>query len=160
MRKTICNTSPLLYLYRIDSIELLPALFKKVLTTSPTAEELRQGQIRGHDVPTVGGYDWLKIKDPKTIPSEWYSLDLGAGELHSLALGLENRDSILLFDDMLARRIAQAAGLEVWGTLRVLLEAKKAKIITEVKPFAFRLRESGLGVSDEIIERISKLANE
>lgn len=36
-----------------------------------------------------------------------------------MALALENSDRVVLLDDMLARRTAQVAGLQVWGTLKV-----------------------------------------
>ena len=58
------------------------------------------------------------------MPSEWLATDLGPGELAALALALENPGRIVLLDDALARRVAEAAGLTVWGTLRVFLEAK------------------------------------
>ena len=45
------------------------------------------------------------------MPSEWLSLDLGAGELDTMALALENQDHVVLLDDEFARRVAQAAGL-------------------------------------------------
>ena len=34
----------------------------------------------------------------------------------ALALALENKDSVILLDDLLARRTAKEAGLTVWGT--------------------------------------------
>lgn len=68
------------------------------------------------------------------MPSEWLALDLGPGELAAMALALENPDMIVLLDDQLARHTAQAAGLSVWGTLRVLLEAKSFGLITKVEP--------------------------
>ena len=37
-------------------------------------------------------------------------------------------------DDRLGRRLAQAAGLPVWGMIRVLLEAKAGGIIPQVDP--------------------------
>jgi predicted nucleic acid-binding protein len=45
------------------------------------------------------------------------------GELAAIALALENPSKIVLLDDALARRKAEAAGLVVWGTLKVVLEA-------------------------------------
>jgi predicted nucleic acid-binding protein len=36
-----------------------------------------------------------------------------------MAIALENPTRIILLDDMLARRTTQAAGLTVWGTLKV-----------------------------------------
>jgi predicted nucleic acid-binding protein len=51
-----------------------------------------------------------------------------------MALALENSDRIVLLDDMLARRTAQVAGLQVWGTLKVLLEAKSHGLIERLNP--------------------------
>jgi len=51
---------------------------------------------------------------------------------------------ILLLDDALARRTAIAAGLTVWGTWRILLEAKLFGLIESVKPAINRLKKSGM----------------
>jgi len=69
------------------------------------------------------------------MPAEWFALDLGIGEIGAMALGLENIDRIVILDDLLARRTAQAANLQVWGTLRVLLEAKSMDLISEVQAY-------------------------
>jgi hypothetical protein len=87
-------------------------------------------------------------------------LDLGAGEIAAMALALENPDKVILLDDMLARRTAQAAGLQVWGTLKVLLEAKSHGITDKVEPYVSKLGDSGMWISAEIKERILKLAGE
>lgn len=160
MPKAISNTSPLLYLYRIDAIEWLPKIFAEVWTTPATISELEEGRKRGYDVPIPSTYEWLKIVEPKNLPSEWFVLDLGVGELSALALALENPDYILLLDDALARRTANAAGLEVWGTLRVILEAKQNRLIKKIKPHVINLSQAGLWISDEILQRILKLAKE
>ena len=82
MPKAISNTSPLLYLYRIGKLDLLPKIFSEVWTPSAVA------------------------------------LDLGAGELATIAMALENPNFIVILDDHLARRTAQAAALDVWGTFK------------------------------------------
>jgi len=63
-------------------------------------------------------------------------------------------------DDALARRTAQAAGLTVWGTLRVLLESKSAGLTERVAPLLGRLRDTGMWISDDVGERILRLARE
>jgi hypothetical protein len=50
MPKAICNTSPLLYLYRIGAIERLPKLFDEVWTPSAVTDELKEGRQKGYDV--------------------------------------------------------------------------------------------------------------
>ena len=154
------NTSPLLYLYRINAVEWLPKIFSEMWIPTAVCDELREGQRKGHDVPDPSNYDWLQIVNPRAAPSEWLALDLGTGELAAMALALENPHRIVLLDDLLARRTAQAAGLTVWGTLKVLLEAKAQALTDRIEPFIDRLSEAGMWLSDEIRQRILVLANE
>ena len=77
-----------------------------------------------------------------------------------MALGLEQREGIVLLDDLLARRIAEAAGLHVWGTLRVLLEGKRAGLTPHLAPYIDRLVDAGMWLSADIRKRILHLAGE
>ena len=61
---------------------------------------------------------------------------------------------------MLARRTAQVAGLPVWGTLKVLLEAKSNGLIGKIESYVEKLSDSGMWISVEIKQRILKLAGE
>nr|WP_243147435.1 DUF3368 domain-containing protein [Scytonema sp. UIC 10036] len=77
-----------------------------------------------------------------------------------MALALENPECVVLLDDALARRIAQAAGLQVWGTLKILLEAKSQGLTETIKPFVARLSNAGMWLSEDIRRRVLALANE
>lgn len=160
MPDAITNTSPLLYLYRAGVIDWLPKLFGEIWTSQAVVAELRDGQKRGHDVPAVETYGWLTVTAPRNVPSEWLTLDLGAGELETMTLALENPDRVVILDDALARRIAQAAGLQVWGTLKVLLEAKAIGLTERITPQIDRLRDAGMWISDEVRQSIIALASE
>jgi predicted nucleic acid-binding protein len=160
MSNAITNTSPLLYLYRADAIEWLPQLFEEIWTPQAVVEELKEGMRRGYNVPVPEQYEWLKVTAPRTVPSEWLTLDLGMGELETMALALENTERIVILDDALARRMAQAAGIKVWGTLKVLLEAKAQGLTESIQPEIDRLREAGMWISDEIRQRVLALAGE
>jgi predicted nucleic acid-binding protein len=160
MLKAISNTSPLLYLYRIEAIDWLPKLFDEVWVPEAVCNELKTGRSKGYDVPNPDEYSWLQIVNPKAMPSEWLALDLGVGEIAAMALALENPSRIVLLDDMLARRTAQVAGLQVWGTLKVLLEAKSQGLVNEIEPFVTKLSEAGMWVSSDVRQRILRLAGE
>jgi predicted nucleic acid-binding protein len=160
MSKAISNTSPLLYLYRIQLLEWIPRLFREFWIPSAVFDELKEGQRKGYDIPILSNYKWAKMVNPLVMPSEWLSLDLGAGELAAMALALENQDRIVLLDDMMARRTAKAAGLTVWGTLKILLEAKAQGLTPKIAPLVDRLRDTGMWISDEIQQRILVLAGE
>jgi hypothetical protein len=160
MSEAISNTSPLFYLYRIGTIDWLPKLFSEIWIPTAVVEELKEGQRKGFDVPDPSNYSWLQVVNPRATPSEWLSLDLGPGELAAMALALENHARILLLDDMLARRTAQAAGLTVWGTLKILLEAKAQGLTDRIEPLVSHLSDTGMWLSGEIRQRILRLANE
>jgi predicted nucleic acid-binding protein len=160
MPKAISNTSPLLYLYRIQAIDWLPKLFDEVWAPDAVKEELLAGRSKGYDVPNPADCPWLRIVNPKSMPSEWLALDLGAGEIAAMALALENPNHVILLDDGLARRTAQVAGLQVWGTLKVLLEAKSQGLVDKIAPYVTNLSEAGMWVSVEIKQRILTLAGE
>jgi hypothetical protein len=160
MPEAISNTSPLLYLYRIGAIDWLPRLFSDVWIPQAVFDEFHVGQQKGYDVPKPGSYSWVHVVNPRATPSEWLSLDLGPGELAAMALALENPTRIVLLDDLLARRTAQAAGLTVWGTLKILLEGKAQGVTDKIAPLIDRLGQSGLWLSDEVRQQILTLAGE
>ena len=95
MSNAISNTSPLLFLYRAGVIDWLPKIFDEVWAPKAVRDELLVGQTKGYDVPSPSEYSWLRIVDPKSMPSEWLALELGAGELGSMALALENPEHII-----------------------------------------------------------------
>lgn len=160
MREAITNTSPLVYLYRIQALGWLPKLFHEIWTPGAVVDELKEGLRRSYDVPDPSRIAWIRVAEPSSRPSEWLSADLGAGELAAIALALEHPSKILILDDGLARRKAQAAGLVVWGTLKVLLEAKAQGLTERVEPHVDRLADAGLWFSAEIRDRILRLAGE
>lgn len=160
MPQAISNTSPLLYLYRIGRADWLSRIFDETWIPSAVFDELKEGRRRGYDVPDPDSYNWLRVVNPNSTSSEWLSLDLGVGELAAMALAFENPGRVLLLDDMLARRTAKAAGLTVWGTLKVLLEAKQKGLTDKIEPYVNLLSAGGMWISEEIRQRILALAGE
>lgn len=162
MPKVICSTSALVYLYRIKALKWLPQMFDEVWVPSDVLEELQRGLFIGLDVPHLFDYDWIRYADPQTtLPSAWLSQELNASDLVAMSLCFEIPDAVVLLDDGRARKTGRVAGLDVWGTLRVLLEAKKRGLIKRIAPYVNRLNvEAGMWMTDETRLRILRLAGE
>ncbi len=77
-----------------------------------------------------------------------------------LALVLEHSECTVLLDDRQARRIAQTAGLNAWGTLKVLIEAKSQGLVEHVATHVDQLESTGMWMSDAIRRRVLALAGE
>jgi predicted nucleic acid-binding protein len=109
----------------VGYLELLQRLYSQILTPPAVIEELAIGKNKGIDVPNIQAIEWISITLVKSVSLIPAIIDLGQGEAEVLALGLENPDSLLIFDDQLARRIADLYRLKYSGTLGVLVKAKQ-----------------------------------
>ena len=85
---------------------------------------------------------------------------LGDGEKEVLALGLEATNALLVLDDRNARRYAIAAGLELTGTLGILVLAKERGLIDSIRPALDRLQELQFRLSAATRQMVLNLAGE
>ena len=159
MREVVTNTSPLLYLHQLGSIDLLRALYSKVLVPKSVVEELAAGKAAGHDVPNVVALPWVQVVASPTLVLLALATDLGKGESEAIAIAHE-RDALLILDDALARRHANLIGVTLTGTLGVLLKAKAEGQIPRVAPSVARLTELGFWLSAKTRNAVLKLASE
>jgi predicted nucleic acid-binding protein len=156
----IVNTSPLFYLHRLGCIHILEKLYGDILIPEAVVNELKEGKTVGEDVPEIEDYRWITVKNVvvpafiKIIP------DLGNGEAEVLALGCQENNPLLVIDDSLARRIAKLQEFKLTGTAGVLVKAKKAGHLTQIKPLMDKLKEVGFYLKDELILEILKNAGE
>ncbi|WP_228021622.1 DUF3368 domain-containing protein [Vasconcelosia minhoensis] len=85
---------------------------------------------------------------------------VGAGESEAIALALEIKNIPVLLDDKKARRIAKQLGLQVTGTVGMLLKAKKQGIVSAIEPILDALENVDFRVSSELRTLALELANE
>ena len=160
MRDVICNTSPLQYLHQTELLHLLPALFGSVQVPTAVAAELAEGRRRGVRLPELAQLPWVtlrSVRERKLLP---LVTSLGSGEKEVLALGLEAPDHLLVLDDRDARRHAIAAGLEVTGTLGILVLAKECGLLGSIRPALNRLQALRFRLRTETYRAALELANE
>jgi predicted nucleic acid-binding protein len=69
-------------------------------------------------------------------------------------------DTVIVLDDALARRIAEALGLRFTGTLGLLLDAKRTGLIHAVRPVLDQLQSLRFRVSSHTRAAVLKLAGE
>ncbi len=86
-------------------------------------------------------------------------MNLDDGESEAIALAVERKAPIIL-DDKQARTAARRLGLQVTGTLRILLEAKNARLIDAVTHLLDALDRSGFYLSTDLKNQVLSLANE
>lgn len=68
---------------------------------------------------------------------------LDAGEAEALALAIELKADAILLDESAARAVANELGMQVIGTLGLLLRAKQEGLVNEVAPLLRKLIVEG-----------------
>jgi len=156
----ICDTSPIQYLYQTKLLSILPALAGQIVAPPAVVNELVIGQQKGVSLPNVAQLDWMRVQTPAGNIALPLVNDLGPGEAEALLLALESRESVVVLDDALARRVAESLGLSFTGTLGLLLDAKQAGLISEIKPVLDQLDALRFRLASQTRTAVLKLAGE
>lgn len=165
MQAAISDSTPLIYLAAIDRFSLLrafhepvvipPAVWREVVVQGggqPGAQEVRAGREEG----------WMTVQAPKNEQLvEQLRGRLEAGEAEAIALASQRSDHILLVDEHEGRKIARDRHLDVTGTIGLLLRAKQANKIAQLRLELDRLRnEAGFWLADSLYERLLDAVDE
>ena len=86
--------------------------------------------------------------------------DLGAGESAVISLAAAHPGAVVVLDDLAARRCAQAHGIQMTGTLGLLLLAKKRGLLAEVGKPLQAIVAAGLYVSANNLADVRARAGE
>ncbi|MPZ24719.1 MAG: DUF3368 domain-containing protein, partial [Dehalococcoidia bacterium] len=131
----VSNSSPLITLDRIGRLDILEAVYKRVFIPPAVRQEI------GVD---LAGRPWIAERSlTRPIDRRIVVADLGAGESEAISLAIELQATQVILDDEPARKLAQTLGLPLIGTLGVLLAAKRAGILTAMRPTAKALLATG-----------------
>lgn len=150
MQLVIADTGPINYLVLIGHIDVLPALFKRVILPTAVRDELRDADTPEAVRRWVDSVPaWIEIRH-SAAPAT--ASDLGAGESEAIALALELHADLLLMDDRRGVKAARGRGIEVTGTLGVLARAGQLGIIDLREAFE-RLKQTSFRYHQEILDQ-------
>lgn len=106
--------------------------------------------------------EWIEVVDTTPLGNEILALPsvLDAGERAALAVALDIGADLFLCDDRIGRRESGRLGIQVVGTLGILVQAKRDGRLGAVAPLITRLHESGFRASEAVIRAVLEAAEE
>jgi predicted nucleic acid-binding protein len=148
----VVNASPLIFLSRARLIDLLQLISSEVIVPEIVASEI---ELRGKTDLTAQALattPWLIVTHTPPVPPQIQAWGLGPGESSVLAWAHANVGSEAIIDDLSGRRCAAAFNIPVRGTLGLALIAKQRGRITSARKILEQLRQSGMYLSDHVME--------
>ena len=155
----VSNTTPLIALGKLNQLGLLRALFGEVYIPGAVFSEV----IAKNDEASryiIYNSDWIHVKEVKYVRNFLiFKEDLHEGEVEAMILAKRINADMVLIDDKAARKAASRLGLPLGGSLAILLEAKKAGLISDVMPYVKEMEKNGI-YSAKVIDELRSRAGE
>jgi len=146
----ISDSSCLILLSKIYELSLLKKFGVDVYITPTIQKEC------GKILP-----DWIKVKEPKDSHyQKILEMDLDKGESSAIALSLDFDNSIIIIDDLKARKIAERLNLRYSGTFGLILNAKQEGIIESVIPILEKIKKTNFRFNENLYNMVIEQAGE
>ena len=147
----VSNTSPLIFLSNVDSLDLLSSCFDEIYIPEEVKTEF------GEKLPNA-----FRIKAISREGENLVNLQYGAlhrGELEVIQLAHEIGAGLVLLDDLLARKKAKIEKLNVMGTLGVFLTASYKGVIspkTAIEKIETLICKHEMFVAPNLLKKVRK----
>jgi predicted nucleic acid-binding protein len=140
----ISDASCLIILDKIQELDLPKMLFGQITITQIVSEEF------GRPLP-----EWIVIQNPSNIGNQLIlETSVDKGEASSIALAMEQTDCLLIIDELKGRKLAKRLGLNITGTLGLIVQAKVIGLIPSVRPLLTKIKLTNFRLSEQLEKAI------
>jgi hypothetical protein len=154
----ISDTTAISNLIQIGALNLLKDIYNEIIIPTAVYNELLVLDSNELPVRKQLNQDWFKIetviKDSTFLS---LSVELDIGEVEAITLAIQKKADYLLIDEKEGRKIAVEKELKIIGTLGILIEAKRQKLIESVKTKMDDLMNIGFWINPKLYNRVIEI---
>lgn len=147
----VADTGPIIAFARIGRLDILRHVVGDLFIPAAVYAELTSAGSERPGASEAERGEWIHrrtVQDQAMVARLPRFLHRGEREAIVLAQELP---APLLIDEKRGRTIATAQGLLVWGSLRVLAEAKRRGFVREVRPIVAGLLATGYWIEEDLL---------
>ncbi len=152
--EAMVNASPLICLAKAGLLNALLGVFPKVCIPRAVYDEVMDGPDDDCARLFLQKSEGYTIVEPGVMNEVVRDWDLGAGETAVLNSVIDKSGTIAVIDDAAARKCARTLDVPYCGSLGILVKAHKAGVIGDLNASISVIQESGLYLSQTIIDRL------
>ena len=147
----VADSGPIIVFARIGRLDLLRQVVGELIIPDAVYDEV---VVKGRSRPGAAEVEHGSWVQRRTVTDRAAVTQLRAllhpGEREAIVLAQELKAQLLI-DEMRGRTIAAERGLEYFGTLRLLAEAKRLGFIDKAKPLVVAIRASGYWIDEDLL---------
>ena len=154
----VCNPGPLITLSKIGYLYLIKSILGRVFIPEAVYNEMVENGLGLPGAEEVRSADFIRVLQVKNrVAVSLLQGHLDLGETEVIVLAKENNAKAVILDDRKARKYAEAAEIEVFGTLFLLHAGFTRGLVTDSGiELIQKLQRAGMYVADHILERLFK----
>ena len=150
--RLVINTSPLLAIIAgCGSLAPIEGMYLDVLVPKEVVEEIDAGGPHGFGAAELTAAGWLRRWPAPVLPSPLLRNSLDKGEAAVIQLAINEGIGTVCIDESVGRRLARLCGLQVTGSIGLLLRARHEGRIPSVRHAMDQMRARGIWLSDAVI---------
>ena len=157
----IFNSSPLINLAKIDSLNLIEKIYQEVIIPEAVHEEvLVAGENKENTKKISNLIDENIIKIKKVSNQELvksFRIELDYGEAEVLALAIECNASLVIIDEIEARNVAEVYDIPKTGFIGVLIKADELGLVESGMSLLDTAIKSGFRISNSLYEHVKNI---
>jgi predicted nucleic acid-binding protein len=155
----VADTTPLISLMKIGHLDLVHDLFGEIQIPNAVFDELVYNTRFPEESRQIRGCSYIRkvrIEDTRAVELLRRASGLDAGESEAIILSDTIGASFLLMDEVKGRQIAKQMGIQLMGTIGILMTAYKECLLSkeEILNCIEVLKKSGRHISPQLYEQL------
>ena len=160
-KKIIINTGPIIALSAAcKNLDILNKLYNQVIVPGEVASEILKDNTSRFAAREFQNATWIETISLQDKDKIITASKLDPGESAVIRTALQIGINLVCIDEIVGRRVARLCGLEVTGSLGILLRAKKEGYPFDIKECLENMKEKGIWISAELEKKVLILAGE
>jgi hypothetical protein len=135
-------------------------LIGDVISPWEVGHELAAGHAKDAIWKEIQSLSGILLRSKAVAVHPLLSTQIDLGEAAVIQTALDEAHDAVILDDLKARRIAQTLGIQVTGTLGILLQAKQVGLLPSVSAAIAALEARGMWIAPELAAKAIRLAGE
>ena len=157
----VADSGPLIALAGADALGLLHALFHRVVVPRAVLDEILAPPTGRPGSSAVRAASWIEVAETVSTADPLLTASLDHGEAAVIALARSMPGATVLLDERRGRQIAVTIyGLEVVGTVGILIRSKRAGLLPALQPVLESIVRNGYFLSDPLVRHALSAVDE
>ena len=157
----VSDTTPIISLIKAKHLELLETMFQTVMIPQAVYDELVCNTRFADEADVVKQSRFLKViavQNMSSVAEIRQSEKLDAGESEAIVLSKEQSADVLLMDEHRGRQAAKRLGINITGTVGILLQAYDETLLSgqEVLDCLVHMKNSQIRISKTLMAYVEK----